>query len=44
MNAKSEFDLVEVASVETVEEVAAIEMSLSDLDIVAGGATISSFY
>jgi hypothetical protein len=44
MNAKSEFDLVEVASVETVEEVAPIKMSLSDLDMVAGGATIASFY
>lgn len=44
MNTKSEFDLVEVQSVEAVEEAAPIKMSLSDLDMVAGGAVIASFY
>ena len=43
MNPKSDLELVDVESVEVVEESAQIEMSLSDLDMVAGGGVITSF-
>lgn len=43
MNTKSDLELVDVESVEAVEEQAQIEMSLSDLDMVAGGGVITSF-
>ena len=38
MNTQTEFEVVEEQVVETAEQVEAIELSLSDLDIVAGGA------
>lgn len=43
MNSKAELELIDVESIKTVEDSAQIEMSLSDLDMVAGGGVITSF-
>ena len=44
MDTKTEFEIIEAQSVEVVTETAPINMSLTDLDMVAGGAVIASFY
>ena len=44
MDTKIEFEFTEAQSVEAVAETAPINMSLTDLDMVAGGAVIASFY
>jgi hypothetical protein len=44
MDTKFEFESAEVQSVEAVAETAPISMSLTDLDMVAGGAVIATFY
>jgi hypothetical protein len=44
MDANSEFDLIEGLSLEDAEKAQSIELSLADLDVVAGGNAIVGFY
>lgn len=43
-NANIEFALIEDQNVDAVETSGSIELSLTDLDVVAGGAAIVGFY
>jgi len=43
MNTNTEFDLIEQQAEKLVDDSSAVELSLIDLDMVAGGGAIVSF-